>query len=205
MAETWRIETSDTVYAVEVVRRGACWAVASDGDHAVLHSTPRIAVQAWALRNSVMGMILAPGEPTRAEAAAAEREDLARIGRLVGCDSLVGVEIHAAVEHVVRHELDAARDAAKRAERERDDARAEVETLRAEAALMREIIEGRTAPLREPSACERCGGRRAVAKMCGPIPCPACVPPVRVPCPYCVEGVALGTGETCRECDGGVR
>jgi hypothetical protein len=62
-----------------------------------------------------------------------------------------------------------------------------------------------TAPLREPSACERCGGRRAVAKMSGPIPCPACVPPVRVPCAYCVEGVALGTGEACRECDGGVR
>ena len=59
-----------------------------------------------------------------------------------------------------------------------------------------------TAPLREPSACERCGGRRAVAKMSGPIPCPACVPPVRERCPYCAEGVALGTGETCRECDG---
>jgi predicted nucleic acid-binding Zn-ribbon protein len=68
------------------------------------------------------------------------REDLARIGRLVGCDSLVGVEIHAAVEHVVRFELEAARDAAERAERERDDARAEVETLRAEAALMREKL-----------------------------------------------------------------
>jgi hypothetical protein len=62
-----------------------------------------------------------------------------------------------------------------------------------------------TTPLREPSACERCGGRRAVQKMSGPIPCPACVPPVRVPCAYCVEGVALGTGEACRECDGGVR
>jgi DnaJ-class molecular chaperone len=59
-----------------------------------------------------------------------------------------------------------------------------------------------TVPLREPSACERCGGRRAVAKMSGPIPCPACVPRVRVPCAYCTEGVALGTGETCRECDG---
>ena len=85
----------------------------------------------------------------RAKASADAREDLARIGRLVGCDSLVGVEIHAAVEHVVRHELDAARDAAKRAERERDDARAEVETLRAEAALLRSIIEGRTTPTRE--------------------------------------------------------
>ena len=53
------------------------------------------------------------------------REDLARIGRLVGCDSLVGVEIHAAVEHELL---------------ERDDARAEVETLRAEVALLREII-----------------------------------------------------------------
>jgi hypothetical protein len=97
------------------------------------------------------------------------------------------------VEHVVRHELDAARDAAERAEREsaidcdliarqagilasvadalkgapaalsshshhdlgdvarrvtaeRDDARAEVETRNAEAALLREIIEGRTTP-----------------------------------------------------------
>jgi hypothetical protein len=119
--------------------------VASDGDHAVLHSTPRIAVQAWAFRSSVMGTVLAPGEPTRAEAVAAEREDLARIGRLVGCDSLVGVEIHAAVEHELL-ERDAARDAAERAERERDDALAEVETMRAEAALMRSIIEGRTTP-----------------------------------------------------------
>jgi hypothetical protein len=194
VAETWRIETHDTVHAVEVVRRGACWAVASDGDHAVLHSTPRVAVQAWAYCNSVMGMVLAPGEPTRTEAVAAAREDLARIGRLVECDSLVGVEIHAAVEHVVRHELEAARDAAERAERERDDALAIIETMRAE-----------HAPLREPSACERCGGRRAVQKMSGPIPCPVCVPPVRVPCAYCVEGVSLGTGETCRECDGGVR
>ena len=58
----------------------------------------------------------------------AAREDLARIGRLVGCDSLVGVEIHAAVEHEML-ELEAARDAAERAERERDDARAEVARL----------------------------------------------------------------------------
>ena len=62
-----------------------------------------------------------------------------------------------------------------------------------------------TAPTREAFACERCGGRRAVAKMSGPIPCPACVPPVRLPCAYCTEGVSLSTGETCRECDGGVR
>ncbi len=84
----------------------------------------------------------------RAKASAAAREDLARIGRLVGCDSLVGVEIHAAVEHELL-ERDAARDAAERAEREHDDARAEVETLRAEAALLRSIIEGRTTPTRE--------------------------------------------------------
>jgi hypothetical protein len=70
---------------------------------------------------------------------AADCEDLARIGRLVGCDSLVGVEIHAAVEHELL-ERDAARDAAERAERERDDARAEVETMRAEAGLMREKL-----------------------------------------------------------------
>jgi hypothetical protein len=84
----------------------------------------------------------------RAQASADARDDLARIGRLVGCDSLVGVEIHAAVEHELL-ERDAARNAAERAERERDDARAEVETLRAEAALMRSIIEGRTTPARE--------------------------------------------------------
>lgn len=42
-------------------------------------------------------------------------------------------------------------DALDAAERERDDARAEVETLRAEAALLREIIEGRTTP---PTAAE---------------------------------------------------
>ena len=75
----------------------------------------------------------------RAQASADAREDLARIGRLVGCDSLVGVEIHAAVEHELL-ERDAARDAAERAERERDDARAEVETLRAENDLLREQI-----------------------------------------------------------------
>jgi hypothetical protein len=103
---------------------------------------------------------------------------------------------------VTASELRALLDALDAAERGRDDARAEVETRSAEAALLREIIEGRITPLREPSACERCGGRRAVAKMSGPIPCPACVPPVRLPCPYCTEGVALVTGETCRECDG---
>lgn len=70
----------------------------------------------------------------------AAREDLARIGRLVGCDSLVGVEIHAAVEHVVRHELEAARDAAERAERERDDALAIIETRNAEHALAMERV-----------------------------------------------------------------
>jgi hypothetical protein len=75
----------------------------------------------------------------RAKASADAREDLARIGRLVGCDSLVGVEIHAAVEHELL-ERDAARDAAERAERERDDALAEVETMRAEAALLREQL-----------------------------------------------------------------
>jgi hypothetical protein len=75
----------------------------------------------------------------RAKASADAREDLARIGRLVGCDSLVGVEIHAAVEHELL-ERDAARDAAERAERERDDALAEVETMRAEHALAMERV-----------------------------------------------------------------
>jgi hypothetical protein len=75
----------------------------------------------------------------RAQASADAREDLARIGRLVGCDSLVGVEIHAAVEHELL-ERDAARDAAERAERERDDALAEVETMRAEHALAMERV-----------------------------------------------------------------
>jgi hypothetical protein len=89
--QTWRIETHATVLVVEVVRRGACWVVASDGDHAVLHSTPRVALQAWAFRNSVMGLVLAPGEPTRAEAVAAERERCARLcdeeaAQSIGCE-----------------------------------------------------------------------------------------------------------------------
>ncbi len=44
------------------------------------------------------------------------------------------------------------------AERERDDARAEVETLRAEAALLREIIEGRTTPPIPHVAAPTCPG-----------------------------------------------
>lgn len=105
------------------------------------------------LRNDTITAMRERATESVAACAAAERarddarEDLARIGRLVECDSLVGVEIHAAVEHVVRHELDAARDAAERAERERDDARAEVETLRAEAVLLREQLAAATARL----------------------------------------------------------
>ena len=68
-SESWRIETHATVFAVEVVRRGACWAAMTDDDHAVLYASPRGAVQAWAFRNSAMGMVLAPGEPTRTEMA----------------------------------------------------------------------------------------------------------------------------------------
>lgn len=42
-----KAEAPELVLAdVEVVRRGACWAVASDDDHAVLHSTPREAMAA---------------------------------------------------------------------------------------------------------------------------------------------------------------
>ncbi len=157
MVETWRVirDDDDGAKVVEVVsvrpstQHGARpWVAWIDGGTAAgrtgLDAVARIArLCTWAVRE-----ILAPGEPTRAEAAAAEREDLARIGRLVGCDSLVGVEIHAAVEHELL-ERDAARDAAERAERERDDALAIIETLRAEAALLREIIEGRTTPTRE--------------------------------------------------------
>ena len=148
MVETWRVirDDDDGAKVVEVVsvlpstQHGARpWVAWIDGGTAAgltgLDAVARLArLCMWAVRE-----ILAPGEPTRAEAVAAEREDLARIGRLVGCDSLVGVEIHAAVEHELL-ERDAARDAAERAERERDDARAEVETLRAEVALLREII-----------------------------------------------------------------
>jgi len=47
-------------------------------------------------------------------------EDLARIGRFVGCDSLVGEEIFAAVEDALVHEPAFARTAAERAERDLD-------------------------------------------------------------------------------------
>ena len=148
MVETWRVirDDDDGAKVVEVVsvlpstQHGARpWVAWIDGGTAAgltgLDAVARLArLCMWAVRE-----ILAPGEPTRAEAVAAEREDLARIGCLVGCDSLVGVEIHAAVEHELL-ERDAARDAAERAERERDDARAEVETLRAEHALAMERV-----------------------------------------------------------------
>ncbi len=148
MVETWRVirDDDDGAKVVEVVsvlpstQHGARpWVAWIDGGTAAgltgLDAVARLArLCMWAVRE-----ILAPGEPTRAEAVAAEREDLARIGCLVGCDSLVGVEIHAAVEHELL-ERDAARDAAERAEREHAIDCAEVETLRAEVALLREII-----------------------------------------------------------------
>lgn len=69
MAETWRIDTGRDVREVVVVPRGAYWTTTA-GDRAALWPTPREAVQEHAYRNSVMGTVLAPGEPTRAELAA---------------------------------------------------------------------------------------------------------------------------------------
>ena len=65
--QTWRIDTNDRVREVVVTHtEHGAWAD-PDGH---LGASARIAVQAWAYRNSVMGAILAPGEPTRAELAA---------------------------------------------------------------------------------------------------------------------------------------
>lgn len=45
MTETKEVSELE-IADVKVVRRGACWAVASDGDHAVLHASPHEAVAA---------------------------------------------------------------------------------------------------------------------------------------------------------------
>ena len=84
MAETqkWRIDTGGFVREVMVRcvarERWRC----PDGHHEM---TPMAAARAWAYRNCVMGAILAPSEPTRAELAAqlaavtAERDALAAL------------------------------------------------------------------------------------------------------------------------------
>ena len=74
--QTWRIDTGVGVLDVMVRQiareRWRC----PDGHHEM---TALAAARAWAYRNCVMGMALAPGEPTRAEAVAAERERCARL------------------------------------------------------------------------------------------------------------------------------
>lgn len=103
MVETWRVVlASGEVLSVEAWTDadGVPWARhrTTYGEDLACHHTQREAVtRAVALAFPAITEILAPGEPTRAEAVAAVAA-------------------------------------------ERDDARAEVETLRAEAALMREII-----------------------------------------------------------------
>ena len=66
-SETWRIDAGDRVREVMVRcvarERWRC----PDGHHEM---TPMAAARAWAYRNCVMGAVLAPGEPTRAELAA---------------------------------------------------------------------------------------------------------------------------------------
>lgn len=63
-SQTWRIDAGEAARDVAVTRRArVAWA---DPDGYIAASA-RIAVQAWAYRNSAMGAILAPGEPTRAE------------------------------------------------------------------------------------------------------------------------------------------
>jgi hypothetical protein len=129
----------------ELARGATATALAQATELAVLRAqlAPLLAVHDALVAAAALPGAGASGEAmvaaVRAKASADAREDLARIGRLVGCDSLVGVEIHAAVEHELL-ERDAARDAAERAERERDDALAEVETMRAEHALAMERV-----------------------------------------------------------------
>lgn len=99
-------------------------------------------------------------EAMRAGIVAAERERCAR-GRAVRGEDPRGrcvmdadqrtrlralCSVDADPVRVHRTDLADVLDALDAAERERDDARAEVETLRAEAALLREIAEGRTRP-----------------------------------------------------------
>jgi hypothetical protein len=149
----------------ELARGATATALAQATELAVLRAQlpPLLAVHDALVAAAALPGAGASGEAmvaaVRAQASADAREDLARIGRLVGCDSLVGVEIHAAVEHELL-ERDAARDAAERAERERDDALAEVETMRAENDLLLSVIEGRTTPPTdaESAAHEATGG-----------------------------------------------
>jgi hypothetical protein len=106
----------------ELARGATATALAQATELAVLRAqlAPLLAVHDALVAAAALPGAGASGEAmvaaVRAKASADAREDLARIGRLVGCDSLVGVEIHAAVEHELL-ERDAARDAAERAER----------------------------------------------------------------------------------------
>lgn len=84
-SETWCIDTGEVVHKVTAVRRGAGWVAVSNFGHTVLCSSPRLAVEAYASCNSLIGMILAHGEPTRAEMAAQVDALRAQQEPLVAC------------------------------------------------------------------------------------------------------------------------
>ena len=75
--QVWRIDCSESVASVTVWR--SVHGVWTTGD-GFLGVTPWLAVLSYALRHAIIGTILAPGEPTRAELLAerdAAREDYA--------------------------------------------------------------------------------------------------------------------------------
>lgn len=61
--QVWRIDCREGAVSVTVRRSGSMWV--SDGG--ALGMSPRIAVMAHALRHGIIGTILAPDEPTRAD------------------------------------------------------------------------------------------------------------------------------------------
>lgn len=117
----WRVDAGHRVFdvAVALFTRGM-WGC-GDGHY---ETTPVAAVRAWAFRNSVMGAILAPGEPTRAEILA--QLDEAR--RSPYCATL------SAHEHlrVLCAERKALRERAEEHHRRGDEARHEAAMMRQE-------------------------------------------------------------------------
>lgn len=165
--EMWRIDAGHRVCEVAVALfTGGMWGCA-DGHY---ETTPVAAVRAWAFRNSVMGVILAPGEPTRAELAAqlaavtAERDALADGAECVRfalldvvrhitadpCDSDEALATPTArLVAVIDESADELRATIDRACEERDVARSALATARREGAEgMREACAERVRYLR---------------------------------------------------------
>ena len=56
-------------------------------------------------------------------------------------------------------------------------------------------------PPADSTPCERCSGSRVVAKLSGPIPCPACRTARREPCRYCADTGTMLDGRPCEGID----